>query len=461
MLIGKMQKDTTDTLSPSTTAISQHHHGFLYGTISLALVIAASSVLMGHYQSLRDDLECDAMCVGGMTSARSALALVGSTIIGRSSDSKSLDEAFGGARRAFLVLGVVASAAELAIAGRATSISMLWWSMIPSALFQQNFNVLKALFGEYHGSSASAAERAGSAGKLGMAVGLAFMAGPLLSSVLLSTFQQAAIFASGCLCLAMVFIVLLPRPAKVVTADESDAKTWSRGGAGTSTRTSAPSSLLSRLVPDLVPAARTPAAIFIMVSRVCMALAFHIFQTIWAVALRERFNFGPKDYGRYYGFIGFGFALSQGFIAKALLEKFGATERGRTRLLLLCALVLGGGRFAAYHTDSIVVVYVLFGFIITALGVINTIFTADTSKIANPSDLGGLFGVLGSVESLAGIIGPVAGGALAAKIHKVQGPLIAVLLLYGIVFFMVYWGYERVVGQGKSVEKGPGHKKDD
>ena len=41
------------------------------------------------------------------------------------------------------------------------------------------------------------------------------------------------------------------------------------------------------------------------------------------MALRERFNFSPKDYGRYYSFIGFGFAISQGFVAKYLVKNFG------------------------------------------------------------------------------------------------------------------------------------------
>jgi DHA1 family tetracycline resistance protein-like MFS transporter len=410
---------------------------------------------MGHYQSLRDSLDCDAMCVGSMTSVRSTLALVGSTIIGRASDSKTLDNTLGGARRAFLILGVLAAAIELAIASQATSITMLWMSMVPSALFQQNFNVLKALYGEYHGPSATAAERAGSAGKLGMAVGLAFMIGPLLSSILFSTLPQAALFASVCLGLAMAFLVLLPRPPTdaTIAVDEKNSKIPSSStGKGESIddvpTKSMLSSFLSRLVPDLVPAARTPPAIFIMVSRICMALAFHIFQTIWAVALRERFNFGPKDYGRYYGFIGFGFAMSQGLFAKVLLEKYGSTDRDRTRLLLVCAVLLGGGRLCAYLTNDLVVVYVLFWFIITALGVINTIFTADTTKIANPNELGGLFGVLGSVESLAGIVGPILGGTL-AKIHPIQGPLVAVVGLYGIVFVMVYRDYERLVCQSK------------
>jgi MFS family permease len=313
--------------------------------------------------------------------------------------------------------------------------------MIPSALLQQNFNVLKALFGEYHDPSASAAERAGRVGKLGMAVGLAFMVGPLLGSVLFKTYEQACIFALCCLVCAGIFISMLPRPATTSGNGNVDKQAETQQSkACTHTKLS----FWKQFIPD-VPAARTPPAIFIMVSRVCMALSFHIFQTIWAAALKERFQFGAKDYGRYYAFIGFGFAMSQGFLAKLLLKHFGSTLEGRSRLLLLCALILGGGRFLVYQTEQIAVVYILFGFIITALGVINTIFTADTSKIAKSDELGGLFGVLGSVESLAGIAGPIIGGTL-AKIHPNQGPLVAVLVLYGIVFAMVLFGYKSVVG---------------
>lgn len=429
------------TLAPASNSKESINRGFLYGTLSLALLVTAASVVMGFYQSKRDSLGCDVQCIGTMTSARSALTLVGSTIIGKCSDSKALHR-IGGARRFFLMLGVAASGLDLLMSFRATTINSLWISMIPSALFQQNFTVLKALFIEYHDESASAAERAGRVGKLGMAVGLAFMAGPLLGSVAFKEYQSAALFAAACLLGATFFIVLLPSPprstspAKMETGKELEPK---KG--------------FGRFFPDLVPAARTPPAVFIMVARTFMALSFHIFQTIWAVALRERFNFGPKDYGRYYSFIGFGFALSQGFLAKYLVKTAGETERGRKHLLLACAILLGGGRFIAYQTSNIKIVYCVFGFIVTALGVINTIFTADTSKIANPSELGGLFGLLGSVESLAGISGPIVGGLLAKYIHPVRGPLYTVVTLYALVFFMISVGYERIVCSGKKTEK--------
>merc|ERR1712086_620239 len=141
--------------------------------------------------------------------------------------------------------------------------------------------------------------------------------------------------------------MLLPSPTR--------SKSETKDGDSTSGKENPKSSSMSllefrRFLPDPVPSARTPPAVFLMVSRIFMALSFHIFQTIWTVALRERFNFGPKDYGRYYAFIGFGFAISQGFIAKHLVKTVGKTDRGRKQLLLMCAVALGGGRFIAYET---------------------------------------------------------------------------------------------------------------
>jgi DHA1 family tetracycline resistance protein-like MFS transporter len=423
-------------MSETKSSESPLRRGVLYGTISVALVVMASSVTMGHYQSQRDQLGCDSMCVGSMTSARSALTLIGSTVIGRYSDSSRFQN-LGGARRIFLLLGVIAAALGVVMTVTATSIQGLWIGMIPAALLQQNFNIIKALFGDYHGTSASPSERAGSVGMLGMAVGLAFMIGPLAGSMAFKSYEQASMFAIFCLVAAFGFICLLPAPPTSLKAtDKDDEKKNATAGKAF---------MFSSCLPDLVPAARTPAAIFIMVARICMGMAFHIFQTIWTVALQTKFNFGPQDYGRYYAFIGLSFALSQGLIAKLLLNKFGTTLQGRARLLMACALMLGGGRLFVYQTTSLVVVYVIYGAIIIALGLMNTVFAADTSQIADPSELGGLFGILASVESVAGIVGPILGGAL-AKVEAEQAPLVAVVGLYGIVFAMVYSGYERIVG---------------
>lgn len=89
-------------------------------------------------------------------------------------------------------------------------------------------------------------------------------------------------------------------------------------------------------------------------------------------------------------------------------------------------------------------VYILFALIVTALGLVNTILTADTSYLASSDEIGSLFGILASVESGAGMVGPILGGAL-TYVYPIQAPLFSVIALYAVVYGLVAWGYERFV----------------
>ena len=113
-------------------------------------------------------------------------------------------------------------------------------------------------------------------------------------------------------------------------------------------------------------------------------------------------------------------------------------------MILACCLILGTGRYLAFQTHSLPIVYILFASIVTALGMVNTILAADTSYLASTDEIGSLFGLLASVESGAGMIGPALGGAL-AYLHPIQAPLFSVVGLYAIVYLLVAWGYEKLI----------------
>lgn len=427
-------KKKKKSLSPAQQILKK---GTIYGAASVALLTLSFSLTMPHMQGRRDELGCDSMCLGSMTSARSTLSLIGSAIIGRLSDSTAM-EAYGGARKICLLVGSVATLLGLLVAANTFSLQGMWISMIPGALFQQNFNVLKALFSDYHDGvaeeSSKKQDRAASVGLLGMAVGLSFMAGPLLGATILSTFDQATWVAMFATVISLLFIVRLPQTKRI----QQESTLTSTG----TTKTTTSSGFWSMLN---VPAARTPAAILFMTIRICMATSFHIFQTIWTASLKTRFDFGPKDHGLFMSFIGLLYALSQGIVAKFLLQKFGTkTPRDRVRVVLACCVALGGGRYIAFETSSLVVVYACFAFIVTALGVVNTVLTADTSYLASSEEIGGVFGILAAVENAAGMLGPILGGLL-AYIDPIQAPLLAVVGLYATVFGLVWWGYERLV----------------
>ena len=171
-----------------------------------------------------------------------------------------------------------------------------------------------------------------------MAVGLSFMAGPILGTVLVKTYQEAILLSMALTACSGIFIALLPTPAAQAA---QKAK---------------PSSGLMDFVR--MPVLRTRGAQLLMAMRLLMALAFHMFMPVWQVrttrreraprfsrarasfergaraarvcftrapktararararaqvSLKTRFSFGPKDHAMFMGLIGLSYALSQG-----------------------------------------------------------------------------------------------------------------------------------------------------
>lgn len=82
----------------------------------------------------------------------------------------------------------------------------------------------------------------------------------------------------------------------------------------------------------------------------------------------------------------------------------------------------------------------------------NTSISSACSNLADPSEIGGLFGILEAVESTAGLVGPAVGGML----HRLgpSVPLYSVVVIYGAIFVAVLAGYRNhIVKYGASREK--------
>ena len=174
---------------------------------------------------------CDALCYGSMMSARSALSLIGSILVGRMSDKIG--------RIRVLWIGLISSVASYYIGYSIPTMQGMWLAMIPSSLLNQNYSVLKALFTDYNNEEvgkqrASESERASQMGRLGMAVGIAFMVGPALGATVFKSYNDATLAA---MCLAIcsgILLAQLPTPkAKATTSkadiDDGENKTKSKG----------------------------------------------------------------------------------------------------------------------------------------------------------------------------------------------------------------------------------------
>lgn len=427
--------------------------GTLVSCTSIFFLICGLSLTFPQMQSRRDELGCDALCYGSMTSVRGALGLVGTALVGRLSDrndsflARSLGSVGKGGgssgRRGCLLLGIIASLLGFIIA-LDSSLIALWLSMIPGAFLQHNFDVFKALLSEYHNDvdnsqhnpnteeeegDDSSPTRSSSVGKLGMTVGVSFMVGPMLAAGANPSFQSATCIAIFCILVSGASIFMLPLPL-VSTTQKIDACKSQQSNEFT----------LSKMMKLQTP--KTRAAMTLLVIRLNMALAFHIFNTIWPESLKARFQFGPSDHARFMSFIGITYAISQGFVAKRMINVLGA--KGKVYGICICCKMLGIGRYIAFHTDSLLVVYASFFFIINALGILNTVITADTGSIAPSNEIGKLFGILQASESAAGMVGPFVGGIISHYLGK-DAPLLAVVAIYTFLFFYLSWGYDGLV----------------
>lgn len=411
---------------------SPTHKGVLIGTLSTFLGVSFSAVIFPFTQARRDALGCDAMCVGGLTSLRSGLGLVGAALIGRASDR------FG--RVSMLYVGTAATLVSLAINYGMDSIAGIWWAIVPVALFNQNFTVLRALISDYiDESGGNDADKAGAVGKLGMAVGFSFMAGPLLATLLVSSYQQALVVSAVGTLASGGLLLLLPTPQPGGAgagagrgAAAAAVAPGSSSAAGQPESTSAsPLATLMQFVS--LPVLRLRGAQLLMAMRLLMAMAYHMFMPVWQVSIKARFDFAPADHARFMGLVGLTYALSQGVVAKPLVRR---TRGDPSYLLMLCVLCLGGLRPVALWTTSLSVVYACYVPMVLALGVMNTAIATACSNLADRTQLGGFIGVLESVESLSGIIGPTVGG-LATRAWGETGAVLAVCGCYAAVLLLI------------------------
>lgn len=361
------------------------------------------SVTMPYSQVKRDALECTSLCIGGMTSLRNALSLVGAPLVGRLSDAQG--------RRPALVLAIVAGVASSLLLAAASSIRGLWLATVPAALLSHQFDSLKALLTDaYRGYDD--AQLAGAQGTLGMAAGAGFV------GVVAGGFVKTPAALAGAACagaaLSLVATALLPSASQRAKSS-SGSTLWS---------------LVS------LPAARSPAGLLLLAIRSLMGLAFHVFMAVWQPSLKARFPwFAAADHARFMSFVGIGYAVSQGFIAQPLLRRV-----SHAPLLVLCCFVLASSRIVALTTTALPVVYAAYGPAIVALGVLNAAIAAAVAKVAPSSQRGGFFGVLSAVESVCGIVGPGIGGVLAVATNAVAVCGL-VVLLYVIAAFLLlrFW----------------------
>lgn len=404
-------------------------------SLSVFLGLLGATFTFPYQQSLRESLGCDVLCYGNLQSARSLLSLLGATLAGRLSDR------YG--RLPLLRLGLCSSLLSYAITLNVQSLIGLWLSMIPSALLNQNYNVLKALISDYQSSNqTSESDRASALGRLGMAAGLAFMIGPILGTTIISSHNDAVTLATAMTMLSGVCLILLPIPAleieRRLQREKSQNLINEKMGNDQISLLNSILNPFKKLIT--LPVIQSSGAQLLMLLRHFMGLAYHIFMTVWPSSLKERFDFAPQQHAYFMGWIGLWYAASQGVIAHFLIKM---TKENPTIVMLGSLICLALGRVIALYTSSIYIVYIVMAVVIIALGVVNTLISSACSRLADRDQVGGLFGVMEAIENVSGLIGPTLGGFLYSANSSI--PIVAVVVIYTSASLGVALFYHKAV----------------
>jgi len=204
-----------------------------------------------------------------------------------------------------------------------------------------------------------------------------------------------------------------------------------------------------------VPSARSPPALFLLACRLLSTLSYHIFTNISIPSLKQRFGFGPTEYGQFFSFIGFCYSVSQ-YAGPVLLRR--ATEDYRKHVFVMAVATISIGRYFALATNDVYAMYAYYALAVLSTGVQSTLFATDTSQVAPPDQAGAFYGVVATMEAGSGMIGPLVGGTLTkwniggttllgyqVNVDTITAPLLATTGLTILVIIMVWFGYEPIV----------------
>lgn len=137
------------------------------------------------------------------------------------------------------------------------------------------------------------------------------------------------------------------------------------------------------------------------------SLSMSIMEATLILFMGEKFQWDLKTVSFGFAYIGVIMVVTQGFIVRKLIPKFG--EKNVLRIGLFCMVIgLGGIAFA----PNVAVMAVIMTFLSVGTGLTNPSTLGSISLLVNPKEQGVAMGVTQSMASLGRIIGPALGGLI-------------------------------------------------
>ncbi|KPL82356.1 MFS transporter [Thermanaerothrix daxensis] len=335
--------------------------------------------------------------VGLLVAVYAAAQFVGTPLLGRLSDRVG--------RRPVLLISIAGNLVGFVLLALAQSLEMLFVARILAGFTGGNISVAQA----YISDVTDARSRARGLGLIGAAFGLGFIIGPALGGLLSQWGFAVPALGAAALSLINFLLVVAWLPESLTAQARQDA------------RERPPLTLRA-----MVEALRKPLVGPLLHTRFFFALAFSMFQTIFALYALRRFDLGARETGYILAYVGLLSVLVQGVAVGKLAQRF----EERTLILAstaLMALSLIGWALA----PSVPVLLLILAPTALSGGVLNTVINSAISKTVAPIEVGGTLGIASALEALTRILSPAVGSLLLANLGTwAPGVFSGVLLLW-------------------------------
>jgi len=342
----------------------------LYLTVFIDLL--GFGIVLPQLPYLAERFGATGLWVGVLMAAYSAAQFLGAPLLGRLSDR------FG--RRPMLLLGLAGSAVSLTLSGLASTLAALVAARALAGLFGGSIATAQA----YVADVTAPEERAKYMGLLGASIGLGFVFGPALGSLLSRYGFGAAAFVSAGIAaanLAFAAVVLREPPRRAAS-----------GRVG--------------LAP-LAAALRSPVIARLGLSMFLSTLAFVGMEATFALLGERQLGLDARKLGLVFTFIGVVMVLMQGGVVGRL-----APRLGERTLAVAGALLTATGLVALPFATHLASALPALGVLAAGQALLSPSVTTLLSKAAARGEQGGTLGIGQSVSALARAVGPVLAGAL-------------------------------------------------
>jgi MFS family permease len=321
--------------------------------------------------------------IGILLASFSVMQLIFSPILGRISDTLG--------RKPVLLFSILTSTGSFLLFTYAYSYLILLLSRIIAGLATEG-----AVAQAYIADITTKEERSTGIGKVGAAIGVGFILGPVIGG-LLSPYGIRVPGAAALLLSIINFIfvlVFLPKPEKLTQSNESSS--------------------FIKDIKDLLTAVKEPLTGQIYIIYFIVTLAFSAIPVIVPLLTIDYFGFTEVEMSYVFIFIGAIQVALQGFGIKHLVSKL-----GEEKLIILGPLLLAVGIVLTPLLASIPGFGVSTVLIAVGVGIINTAVPGFISLMTSAERQGSTLGVTQSIGSIARIFGPVIGGYI-TEAYSVQ-----------------------------------------